>query len=140
MVPMGNLDLRYPPPPGSPTPQTVQGDPIHMWRVRSEYEICSIVEVEEHGEERRPLIAVDFGHAVWVEYKDATTDEKILRFVTFPELDADVSQIEESAIVHTLEIPPELDLDKVETINLDQSHGTIILSMGGGQVFILCYE
>ncbi|KAK7472029.1 hypothetical protein VKT23_000140 [Stygiomarasmius scandens] len=40
----------------------------------------------------------------------------------------------------TLPIPPELDLNKVETINLDQSQGAVILSVRDGRVFVVCYE
>ena len=42
--------------------------------------------------------------------------------------------------VRTLEIPEELDLDSVETINIDQSQGAVILSVKQGKIFILCYE
>ncbi|KAF9006776.1 hypothetical protein BDZ89DRAFT_965924 [Hymenopellis radicata] len=143
MVPMSKVDLRYPPPStctnGASTRQVIEGPPLPMWYVRSEFEICAVLELEEHGEERRPLIAVDFGHAAWIEYVDEDTEKKALRFVTFPPLEA-AEDVQANAVVFTLEIPSELNLDKVETINLDQSHGTIILSVGGGEVFILCYE
>ena len=42
--------------------------------------------------------------------------------------------------VRTLEIPDELDLDTVETINIDQSQGAVIISVKEGKIFILCYE
>ncbi|KAF8655886.1 hypothetical protein AX16_002871 [Volvariella volvacea WC 439] len=42
--------------------------------------------------------------------------------------------------VRTLDIPAELDLDSVETINIDQSQGAVILSVKEGRIFILCYE
>ncbi|KAL0574511.1 hypothetical protein V5O48_007444 [Marasmius crinis-equi] len=146
---------------------------------------------EERGHERpRPLVAVDFGHAVWIEYvpdeeqqqgkgKEAEhhheddldeldenepffhwhsvrheranngigteSDPKRLRFVTFPpyidvydgERDPQLNAMGE---VRTLEVPAELDLDNVETINIDQSQGAVILSVKSGQIFILCYE
>ena len=37
--------------------------------------------------------------------------------------------------VETLAIPDGLDIDKGETINLDQSQGAILLSVEGGKVF-----
>jgi hypothetical protein len=42
--------------------------------------------------------------------------------------------------VRTLAIPDELDLQEVETINIDQSQGAVILSARQGKVFILYYE
>lgn len=42
--------------------------------------------------------------------------------------------------VKTLEIPEELDLDQVETLNIDQSQGAVIMSVKEGRIFILCYE
>ena len=42
--------------------------------------------------------------------------------------------------VKTLAIPDGLDIDEVETINLDQSQGAILLSVEGGKVFILRYD
>ena len=43
-------------------------------------------------------------------------------------------------VVQTLEVPEELCLDAVETINIDQSQGAIIISVRDGKIFILCYE
>jgi len=43
-------------------------------------------------------------------------------------------------VVHTLPTPPGLQLGLVETINIDQSQGAIILSDKGGKIWILCYE
>ena len=43
-------------------------------------------------------------------------------------------------VVRTLEVPEELCLDAVETINIDQSQGAIIISVRDGKIFILCYE
>jgi len=42
--------------------------------------------------------------------------------------------------VRTLAISQELDLHEVETINIDQSQGAVILSLRQGKIFILCYE
>jgi len=42
--------------------------------------------------------------------------------------------------VRTLAIPQELDLHEIETINIDQSQGAVILSLRQGKIFILCYE
>ncbi|KAG7091429.1 hypothetical protein E1B28_010465 [Marasmius oreades] len=142
----------------------------------------------EGGHERpRPLVAVDFGHAVWIEYVPdeeqphhegkraghehevgneenepvfnwttvrherasngigSESDPKRLRFVTFPPYvdiyDHDREIIQQTmGEVRTLEVPPELDLNNVETINIDQSQGAVILSVKSGQIFILCYE
>jgi len=43
-------------------------------------------------------------------------------------------------VVRTLQVPDELDLGLVETINIDQSQGAVILSDRDGKIFILCYE
>ena len=73
------------------------------------------------------------------------SDPKRLRFVTFPPYvdiyDTDRGSVEQAmGEVRTLEVPPELDLNNVETINIDQSQGAVILSVKSGQIFILCYE
>lgn len=47
---------------------------------------------------------------------------------------------ETEGVVRTLEVPDELDLGLVETINIDQSQGAVILSDRDGKIFILCYE
>ncbi|KXN86023.1 hypothetical protein AN958_10580 [Leucoagaricus sp. SymC.cos] len=47
---------------------------------------------------------------------------------------------ETEGVVRTLEVPDELDLGMVETINIDQSQGAVILSDREGKIFILCYE
>ncbi|KAF9262553.1 hypothetical protein L218DRAFT_1077776 [Marasmius fiardii PR-910] len=143
---------------------------------------------DNEGHERpRPLVAVDFGHAVWIEYVPdeeqpqqqekgmeddyedgveenelpfswhsvrherasngigSESDPKRLRFVTFPPY-VDLYDHDRCSIpqvmgeVRTLEVPPELDLNNVETINIDQSQGAVILSVKSGQIFILCYE
>lgn len=148
---------------------------MHLWYVSKPFEVVRVFDgVEEEdpdgmNERPRPLVAVDFGHAVWVEYVDTDErrgartpaeghglekDPKRLRFVTFPpfseDLGADVgsaagdagvgSRGSVEAEVRTLEIPEELDLATVETINIDQSQGAIILSDKTGRIFILCYE
>ncbi|EGO26312.1 hypothetical protein SERLADRAFT_463222 [Serpula lacrymans var. lacrymans S7.9] len=186
-------------------------------------------ESDIHGvnERPRPLVAVDFGHAVWVEhcgerhacgqrefcgakvgeetgYEDSEEGEldiqarisnvvekrngkpngkgkervgakkgkgkkkqtKCLRFVTFPAVGSSKESSycakrdrgsssttplasthrsggQDSAstgVVRTLDIPDELDLDSVETINIDQSQGAVILSVREGKIFILMYE
>lgn len=138
---------------------------MHLWYVSTPFEVVRVFdgpEEEEEGvltERPRPLVAVDFGHAVWIEYVDIDEehrrnrpdgdierDPKWLRFVTFPpfseeygvELDRSAGGTEGE--VRTLETPPELDLGTVETINIDQSQGAIILSDKAGRIFILCYE
>ncbi|TFY76504.1 hypothetical protein EWM64_g7508 [Hericium alpestre] len=137
--------------------------------------VCVIDEVDDESEppgthrvERpRPLLAVDFGHAVWIQHMDDGDDgavapddaPKRLRFVSFPPVyleddhrvtysdirrtlytDAHGNAYPMEGDVKALEIPPELDLDDVETINIDQSQGAVILSVRGGKIFILCYE
>lgn len=208
---------------------------MKMWYISAPFEIVCVMDVvtddqqtgtangngngagqsEATTEHPRPLLAVDFGHAVWIEYyrpeeeevegmegegegpsgngptrADAEVDEpepepdaplthhnhnhnhthhnhrdrtepteadlhsgesKRLRFVSFPsisfEQDGRVvrSGIEgegtgTEGVVRTLEVPEELDLDKVETLNIDQSQGAVIMSVREGRIFILCYE
>ncbi|KAI5991784.1 hypothetical protein EDC04DRAFT_2872847 [Pisolithus marmoratus] len=172
---------------------------LHLWYVATPFEVVCVLDSpadngeEDTGDRPRPLVAVDFGHAVWVEYTAEpggvygsgtphrlliakkrtawrTTTElqtgdgtifdrrrhrvpKCLRFVTFPPVHAASDgrrgkgrasnrrgRTREEAIVRTLEIPEELDLDGVETINIDQSQGAVILSVKEGKIFILRYE
>lgn len=141
------------------------GKPIaKMWFVSDTFEaVCSVEEdeVNEDGElvagKCRPLVAIDFGHATWIEYSPQWdgTKRKELRFVSFPPVVMDNNGVtkprkgdegtfgleeETEGRVKTLPIPDELDIDEVETINLDQSQGAILLSVEGGKVFILCYD
>ena len=135
-----------------------------MWFVSDTFEaVCSLEEdeVNEDGEtvlgKCRPLVAIDFGHATWIEYvpRPDGTKTKELRFVSFPPVVMDQNGVikprkgeegtfgledETEGRVKSLPIPEELDIDKVETINLDQSQGAILLSVEGGKVFILCYD
>ena len=211
---------------------------LHLWYVSTPFEVVCVLDGssdndddEEAGDRPRPLVAVDFGHAVWIEYaaepggvygvdasrlvghapfsdsEDDVEDEdealfvglsdeassstqasvpndpgrqqqqpgraasestnphdgdgtiydprrhrvpKCLRFVTFPPVFTAVDRKREKtgegrlwreeAVVRTLEIPEELDLDGVETINIDQSQGAVILSVKEGKIFILRYE
>ena len=146
-------------------PEVEEGKPIaKMWFVSNTFEaVCSVEEDEENefGEmvpgKCRPLVAIDFGHATWIEYvpQPDGTKTKDLRFVSFPPVVMDENGVtrpkkgeegtfgleeEAEGRVKTLPIPDELDIDKVETINLDQSQGAILLSVEGGKVFILCYD
>ncbi|KAG2135538.1 hypothetical protein BD769DRAFT_1352626, partial [Suillus cothurnatus] len=136
-------------------------DMLHLWYVSTPFEVVCVLEEgdddEDTSDRPRPLVAVDFGHAVWVEYDTqlhahfAHFDNdhphphprrrvpKCLRFVTFPPVHGRRVRTEE-AVVRTLEIPEELDLDVVETINIDQSQGAVILSVKDGKIFILRYE
>jgi hypothetical protein len=139
---------------------------LRLWFITTPFEVVSIVDTHSDdendggggdlaGERPRPLVAVDFGHAVWIEYEvdDPNVNRqpgdpapKRLRFVTFPavgELEDDQPLVDQG--VRTLEVPDELDLNKVDTINIDQSQGAIILSVNGdrsgeGKIFILSYE
>jgi hypothetical protein len=207
--------------------EDIQDDALmHLWYVSKPFEVVRVFdtpgmdEEDDVSERPRPLVAVDFGHAVWIEYnevafgddeqqqqpqpdqdqdhyrgqeqeldqeleleqsgaeeengiengEDTKTESseieaeppKRLRFVSFPpfSVDYDASAELESPFgggggtrngignaaysyegdVRTLETPPELDLGAVETINIDQSQGAIILSDKGGRIFILCYE
>lgn len=138
---------------------------LKMWYVSKPFDVvCVIDSVYEDADENappverpRPLLAVDFGHAVWLEHETIHVDgaevsNKRLRFVSFPPVDFDdedyrkgwdsgkSSERETEGQVRTLEVPEELDMDSVETINIDQSQGAIILSVSEGQIFILCYE
>ncbi|KAF5374676.1 hypothetical protein D9615_008984 [Tricholomella constricta] len=135
---------------------------MHLWYVSTPFEVYCVPDGadddEDAGDRPRPLVAVDFGHAVWIEFveneDDPTrprTDEpdaKWLRFVTFPPFGEDLEKVGEGGaawsqsggVVRTLDIPDELDLDTVETINIDQSQGAVILSVKDGKIFILCYE
>ena len=196
---------------------------MHLWYVSTPFEVVRVLdspEEEDDGtftERPRPLVAVDFGHAVWIEYVDeemededapltgdmddgdlfeeedestvelplpappiagaSDSDPKRIRFVTFPPFSEDggtgtststtMSDAEFASkflppppsatlsvwentyrmnnaftrgMVHTLPTPPGLQLGLVETINIDQSQGAIILSDKGGKIWILCYE
>jgi len=132
---------------------------MRIWYVNEPFEVvCVVDEVDDDGddgaaqtERPRPLMAVDFGHAVWVEYEereDVETEAKRLRFVSFPPVARPDYEpafglrepCPDEGIVRTLQIPDELDLDTVETINIDQSQGAVIVSIREGQIFILCYE
>ena len=156
-----------------PSPHTVRPAPgcessmMRLWYVSEPFEVVCVLDGPEEEEidgddtpqERpRPLMAVDFGHAVWIEYTyplDEQRDEKRLRFVTFPPVTADRDSAAYASpgdaglgsstgslggVVCTLETPEDLCLDSVETINIDQSQGAIIISVRDGKIFILCYE
>jgi hypothetical protein len=149
----------------SSAPSEQEGKPIaKMWFLSDTFEaVCSVEEDEvgENGEivagKCRPLVAIDFGHATWIEYVPQPDGTKVkkLRFVSFPPVVMDENGVTRSkkgeegtfgledeieGRAKTLPIPGELDIDKVETINLDQSQGAILLSVEGGKVFILCYD
>ncbi|TFK22614.1 hypothetical protein FA15DRAFT_671306 [Coprinopsis marcescibilis] len=188
---------------------------MHMWYVSTPFEVVRVYEgpdddEEDNGMERpRPLVAVDFGHAAWIEYADPDGDHaashrappdlglddeeeqedldsdhdqdmtgddggenvdgideveddeipfeqefeaKWLRFVTFPSFKDESEYLgraeaewkpkpaELEGQVRTLEVPKDLDLGIVETINIDQSQGVVILSDQYGKIYILCYE
>lgn len=92
-----------------------------------------------------PLIAVDFGCAVWLEYVAFGSDEKRLRFVTFPPVDVDRGAhnfdcLSASGAVRTLDVPPEIDLGKVCHVGIDQAQGSVILGLSMNQVYIMRYD
>ncbi|KAI0061199.1 hypothetical protein BV25DRAFT_1827075 [Artomyces pyxidatus] len=157
------------------TPIDAEDALMRMWYVSEPFEIVCVVDTVEDEEDEpgtpnersRPLLAVDFGHAVWIEYIDALeegdqqpeNEPKRLQFVSFPSVslgedgravrtslgrpdgrDTGGEVFEMEGVVKTLEIPEDLDLDSVETINIDQSQGAVILSVKEGKIFILCYE
>lgn len=92
-----------------------------------------------------PLIAVDFGCAIWLEYVSFGSDELRVRYVTFPPVDIDRAAdgyvgLSEERDVHTLEVPPEVNLRQVCHIGMDQAQGTVILGMRRTNVFVLRYR
>ncbi|KIY47646.1 hypothetical protein FISHEDRAFT_44867 [Fistulina hepatica ATCC 64428] len=139
---------------------------MRMWYVGQPFEPFCVMDAPDQDDiaaglpsRPRPLLAVDFGHAVWIEW--TSQRDKALRFVTFPAFDEDgtfptsaassrkgkmrcarsSSKECEPAQVYTLEVPEGLDLGDVDTINIDQSQGDIILSVKEGKkVFFLSYE
>lgn len=141
---------------------------IPLWYVSEPFDVVCTLEMLEDVEDNeplrpRPLVAVDFGHACWIEYEPPTPSDsqeqsqttggprRRLRFVSFPPVTYDnrpdgketyleKKSKETEGEVRTLEIPEELDINQAETINIDQSHGAIIISTKDGKVFILCYE
>jgi hypothetical protein len=131
-------------------------DPLmRLWYVSKPFEVVCVVdgsddedEVEANSSRPRPLVAVDFGHAAWIEYVDEErggegTEKKWLRFATFPPVCDEGGCVNMERVgggVERLEVPDELELDNVETINIDQSQGAVILSVKEGKIFILCYE
>ncbi|KAI0765692.1 hypothetical protein BD413DRAFT_574805 [Trametes elegans] len=143
----------------APKPRVAESSMMRLWYVSEPFEVVCVLdgvddELDPDGsqERPRPLMAVDFGHAVWVEFAfppESERDEKRLRFVTFPPVTNDRDEMAYGGgdageslegIVRTLDVPEELDLDAVETINIDQSQGAIIISVRDGKIFILCYE
>ncbi|KAI0669427.1 hypothetical protein C8Q78DRAFT_1039921 [Trametes maxima] len=139
--------------------RSAESSMMRLWYVSEPFEVVCVLdgmdeELDPEGlqERPRPLMAVDFGHAVWIEFTyppEMDREEKRLRFVTFPPVNRDRDGMAYGGIsaadslegtVHTLEVPDELDLDTVETINIDQSQGAIIISVRDGKIFILCYE
>ena len=146
---------------------------MRMWYVSVPFEVVCVMDQADEDENmheapprQRPLLAVDFGHAVWLEHVRAAGDDeeeepyergrKRLRFVSFPgvRLEGEGHAVrsgigggggpdgsfEMEGAARTLAIPKELDLHEVDTINIDQSQGAVILSLRKGKIFILCYE
>jgi hypothetical protein len=158
----------------APGTETIANDAMmRMWYVSVPFEVVCVSDHMDEDEDapealprQRPLLAVDFGHAVWLEHVRAADDEedeepyergqKRLRFVSFPgvRLEGEGHAVrsgigggggpdgafEMEGAARTLVIPKELDLHDVETINIDQSQGAVILSVRQGKIFILCYE
>lgn len=90
-----------------------------------------------------PLIAVDFGCVVWIEYTKFGGEDKRLRFVSFPTVDVDrddASFSELDSHVRTLETPREIDLSQVCHIGVDQAQASVILGITTGKVFMIRYE
>ncbi|KAI0629664.1 hypothetical protein C8Q77DRAFT_1220294 [Trametes polyzona] len=143
--------------------RSAESSMMRLWYVSEPFEVVCVLdgmddELDPDGgaERPRPLMAVDFGHAVWIEFafppeadREEEREEKRLRFVSFPPVTNDRDAMAYGGastadslegIVRTLDVPDELDLDTVETINIDQSQGAIIISVRDGKIFILCYE
>ena len=92
-----------------------------------------------------PLIAVDFGCAVWLEYVSFGSEDLRVRYVTFPPVDVDRASddyvgLSSERDVHTLEVPPEINLKEVCHIGLDQAQETVILGMRRSNLFIMRYR
>ncbi|KAL5512539.1 hypothetical protein ACEPAG_3192 [Sanghuangporus baumii] len=92
-----------------------------------------------------PLVAVEFGFAAWLEYVSFASDDIRVRYVIFPSIDEDRASDDYDGLskeddVRTLEVPPEIDLRSVVHIGLDQAHGTVILGMRRGSIYILRYD
>ncbi|EIW51476.1 uncharacterized protein TRAVEDRAFT_137354 [Trametes versicolor FP-101664 SS1] len=80
----------------SPTKQRgAESSMMRLWYVSEPFEVVCVLDgVEDDdmdpdgGADRpRPLMAVDFGHAVWIEFAfppEVDNEDKRLRFVTFP--------------------------------------------------------
>ncbi|TFY55137.1 hypothetical protein EVJ58_g8435 [Rhodofomes roseus] len=111
---------------------------MKIWYVSQPFEVVCVLDgvdddAEDGGRRERP---------------------EALRFVSFPPVmgerdglyDAEGKRWEKQTerdlegVVRTLDIPDDLDLDSVETINIDQSQGAVIISVREGKIFILCYE
>jgi len=149
-----------------PAEDEVSHDPhmMKMWYVNTTHEVVyvqdSMDDANDPHDRSRPLVAVDFGHAVWVEYSQPVTERiidlahenpmpepKCLKFVTFPSMTddgtagSDLSKNWASATdaIKTLDVPDELNLDAIETINIDQSQGAVILSSTDGKIFFLFF-
>lgn len=102
---------------------------------------------DELGEETHiiPLIAVDFGCAVWLEYVAYGSEEKRLRFITFPPVDVDRGTedfdcLSKPGAVRTLDVPPSIDLGEVRHVGIDQAQGSVILGLLSNKVYIMRYE
>lgn len=140
---------------------------MKVWYVRQPFEVVCVLDELDEGsddgtgpqERPRPLMAVDFGHAVWIEFVEPAEGEggdgeqKRVRFVSFPPVVDELDELGDVGVrwkeapasdaegaVRTLEIPDEVDLDEVETINIDQSQGAVIMSVRQGKIYILYYE
>ncbi|KZV65348.1 hypothetical protein PENSPDRAFT_638507 [Peniophora sp. CONT] len=151
---------------------------LRKWFISAPFEVVCVQDVFDGddgagagSEERlRPLLAVDFGLAVWLEYAEEPTvgDRMRLRCVAFPSVRSDgeghlvatkaertvesdeedpVQEVDEKGErywmegrVRTLEIPPGLDLHHVESVNVDQSQGAVILSVDDGKIYVVYYE
>ncbi|KAF7970813.1 hypothetical protein HWV62_22824 [Athelia sp. TMB] len=149
-----------------PSEDGVSHDPhmMKMWYVSTTHEVVyvqdSMDDVNDAHDRSRPLVAVDFGHAVWVEYcqpaveraadvasENPVLEPKCLKFVTFPSMTDDGPAGPNSGgnmallpdAVKTLDVPAELNLDAIETINIDQSQGAVILSSTDGKIFFLFF-
>ena len=126
----------------------MQASQLNRWFVPEPFEIvCIPIPFNDPNDPvagaLSPLIAVDFGHAVWLEYTEQRGSNKRLRFATFPAVGVDRASPDfDSSFGHvtTLDTPSWCNLDTVCHIGIDQAQGCVILGLDSGQIYILNYQ
>jgi hypothetical protein len=146
------------PPPGPPPGTDML---MRKFFVSAPFELVCVADAFEGADDDaprpRPLLAVDFGFAAWIEYQDepAVSETMRMRCVAFPSVRVEGEGVLRATgleglpvaepnpmegCVRTLEVPAELELKKVESVNIDQSQGAVIVSVLDGKIFVLYYE